>query len=171
MSTNHNFWRERRAEAVSHRGPSAYQPTALPLGQTGSLRPKYTKLYPYNRIPSSPSTLGEAETKKTSHSCWAVWMSHSLGWVTLLDVINPWQQGYIHPKSTEDTLSLSSTHPLHHPCSRLLVGALCSSPFDVKSLKNYNKRIAASTKPMKESRKVFFCPFCLGCLWRKVYTT
>ena len=25
--------RERRAEAVSNRGPSAYQPTALPLGQ------------------------------------------------------------------------------------------------------------------------------------------
>ena len=38
MSTSHNFWRERRAEAVSNRGPSAYQPTALPLGQTGSLR-------------------------------------------------------------------------------------------------------------------------------------
>ena len=37
MSTNHNFWKERRAEAVSNRGPSAYQPTALPLGQTGSL--------------------------------------------------------------------------------------------------------------------------------------
>ena len=30
------FWRERRAEAVSNRGPSAYQPNALPLGQTGS---------------------------------------------------------------------------------------------------------------------------------------
>ena len=36
VSTNHNFWRERRAEAVSNRRPSAYQPTALPLGQTGS---------------------------------------------------------------------------------------------------------------------------------------
>ena len=36
MSTNHNFRKERRAEAVSNRGPSAYQPTALPLGQTGS---------------------------------------------------------------------------------------------------------------------------------------
>ena len=32
------FWRERRAEAVSNRGPSAYQRNALPLGQTGSLR-------------------------------------------------------------------------------------------------------------------------------------
>ena len=30
------FWRERRAEAVSNRGPSAYQTNALPLGQTGS---------------------------------------------------------------------------------------------------------------------------------------
>ena len=31
-----NFGRERRAEAESNRGPSAYQPNALPLGQTGS---------------------------------------------------------------------------------------------------------------------------------------
>ena len=31
------FRRERRAEAVSNRGPSAYQPNALPLGQTRSL--------------------------------------------------------------------------------------------------------------------------------------
>ena len=30
------FWRGRRAEAVSNRGPSAYQPNALPLEQTGS---------------------------------------------------------------------------------------------------------------------------------------
>ena len=30
------FRRERRAEAVSNRGPSAYQPNALPIGQTGS---------------------------------------------------------------------------------------------------------------------------------------
>ena len=37
MSTDHNFWRERRAESDSNRGPSAYQPNALPLGQTGSL--------------------------------------------------------------------------------------------------------------------------------------
>ena len=31
------FLKERRAEAVSNRGPSAYQPNALLLGQTGSL--------------------------------------------------------------------------------------------------------------------------------------
>ena len=37
VSTDHNFWRERRTEADSNRGPSAYQPNALPLGQTGSL--------------------------------------------------------------------------------------------------------------------------------------
>ena len=37
VSIDYNFWRERRAEANSNRGPSAYQPNALPLGQTGSL--------------------------------------------------------------------------------------------------------------------------------------
>ena len=36
MSTDHNFWREGRAEADSNRGPSAYHPNALPLGHTGS---------------------------------------------------------------------------------------------------------------------------------------
>ena len=36
VSTDHNFWRERRAEADSNGGPSAYQPNALPLDQTGS---------------------------------------------------------------------------------------------------------------------------------------
>ena len=37
------FWRERRAEADSNRGPSAYQPTALPLGQTGSHKPQQSE--------------------------------------------------------------------------------------------------------------------------------
>ena len=36
MPTEHNFWREKRVEADSNRNPSAYQPNALPLGQTGS---------------------------------------------------------------------------------------------------------------------------------------
>ena len=36
MSTDHNFWRERRDKADSNQGPSAYQPNALPLGQMGS---------------------------------------------------------------------------------------------------------------------------------------
>ena len=55
VSTNHNFWRERRAEAVSNRGPSAYQPTALPLGQTDSL---WRSVYDYSllwRVFESPS--------------------------------------------------------------------------------------------------------------------
>ena len=38
VSTDHNLWRERRAKADSNRGSSAYQPNALPLGQTGSLK-------------------------------------------------------------------------------------------------------------------------------------
>ena len=36
MVINHNFLRQRRAEAESNRSPSAYQPGALPLGHTGS---------------------------------------------------------------------------------------------------------------------------------------
>ena len=36
MSADHSFGRERRAEAESNRGPSAYHPDALPLGQTSS---------------------------------------------------------------------------------------------------------------------------------------
>ena len=47
VSTDHNFSRERRAKADSNRGPSAYQPNTLPLGQTGSQRvpPKFSILY------------------------------------------------------------------------------------------------------------------------------
>ena len=36
VSTDHNFWSERRAEADSNRGPSAFQHNALPLGQIDS---------------------------------------------------------------------------------------------------------------------------------------
>ena len=36
VSRDHNFWRERRADADSNQGPSAYQPNTLLLGQTGS---------------------------------------------------------------------------------------------------------------------------------------
>ena len=36
--TDHNLWRERRTKADSNRGSSAYQPNALPQGQTGSLK-------------------------------------------------------------------------------------------------------------------------------------
>ena len=43
MSTNHNLRRERRAEADSNRGPSAYQPNGLLLGQTSS--PKHKRQF------------------------------------------------------------------------------------------------------------------------------
>ena len=36
VSTNHNLSEEKGEPTVSNRGPSAYQPNALPLGQTGS---------------------------------------------------------------------------------------------------------------------------------------
>jgi len=37
VSTNHNFSEEKgELKGVSNRGPSAYQPNALPLSQTGS---------------------------------------------------------------------------------------------------------------------------------------
>ena len=48
MSTDYNFWRERRAEVDSNRGPSAFQPNALPLGQTGSLLVRDGNIYIYN---------------------------------------------------------------------------------------------------------------------------
>ena len=38
VSTNHNLSEEKgEPKRVSNRGPSAYQPNALPLGHTGSL--------------------------------------------------------------------------------------------------------------------------------------
>ena len=37
VSTNHNLFEEKgEPKRVSNRGPPAYQPNALPLGQTGS---------------------------------------------------------------------------------------------------------------------------------------
>ena len=48
VSTNHNFWRERRTEADSNRGPSAYQPNALPLGHTGSQRTACSQFSSFN---------------------------------------------------------------------------------------------------------------------------
>ena len=37
VSTDHNFWRKRRAKADSNQSPSAYQPNTISLGQTDSL--------------------------------------------------------------------------------------------------------------------------------------
>ena len=41
VSTDHNFGRERIVETDSNRGPSAYQPNALPRGQIGSYKDTY----------------------------------------------------------------------------------------------------------------------------------
>ena len=51
VSTDHNFWSETRAEADSNRGPSAYQPNALPLGQTGS-PPIHCVSFPFQAAPT-----------------------------------------------------------------------------------------------------------------------
>ena len=63
MSTDHNFWRERRAEAVSNRGPSAYQPNALPLGQTGS---RFTPIQPVRLYQGDDRQKQKQKKKKKS---------------------------------------------------------------------------------------------------------
>ena len=45
VSTNHNLLEEKGEPVVLNRGPSAYQPNALPLGQTGSQTSPLTILY------------------------------------------------------------------------------------------------------------------------------
>ena len=92
VSADHNFWRERRAEADSNRGPSAYQPSALPLGQTGSLTDLLSLLIftcrgktcisldaevciahrPKCRSAGFPSVAGHFRHRKTVRSSW--WM-------------------------------------------------------------------------------------------------
>ena len=48
------FEKERRAEADSNRGSSAYQPNALPLGQTGSRSTPIQTFHFYYPLPPSP---------------------------------------------------------------------------------------------------------------------
>ena len=86
VSTDHNFWRERRAEADSNRRSSAYQPDALPLGQTGShpTMKQLCRLYLIGGLKAgSPSPLwcvtrsarssGEADSRVTEP--WTYWQS------------------------------------------------------------------------------------------------
>ena len=69
--TDHNFWRERRAEADSNWGPSAYQPNALPQGQTGSrpLKNRSIPLYSWHRMaePADP-TPDNGDIIRTRHN-------------------------------------------------------------------------------------------------------
>ena len=62
-STDHNFWRQKTAEADSNRGPSAYQPNALPLGQTGSLRHCNSR-WDNNQIHTPAQSLGGQRISK-----------------------------------------------------------------------------------------------------------
>ena len=55
----HNFWRERRAEVDSNRGPSAYQPNTLPLGQTGSHYSEWVTVAFYSLLHLLPVTQEE----------------------------------------------------------------------------------------------------------------
>ena len=60
------FLRERRAKAVSNRGPSAYQPNALPLGQTG---PEASQnLCFYIKLREGIFWLARTDTAKGHHS-------------------------------------------------------------------------------------------------------
>ena len=68
MSTDHNFWRERRAEADSSQCPSPYQPNALLLGQTGS-QIKQTKICCFIVKPPLPPP-------PFPHSKWKIWPWH-----------------------------------------------------------------------------------------------
>ena len=61
MSTNHNLFEERRAEAVLNQGSSAYQPNALPLGQT-------SKLFDSVKVKSGIKLLGSMSIFKLSKS-------------------------------------------------------------------------------------------------------
>ena len=66
VSTDPNFWRERRAEADLKRGPSAYQPNALPLGQTGSLSNRLTQII--SDVSFTTDHVAYASTKKEPKS-------------------------------------------------------------------------------------------------------
>ena len=82
VPTNHTqpFRRERRAEAVSIRGPSAYQPNALPLGQTGSP----DTLFAFGRVSFNPCRPLSASSELPMHGCAAHYPSVGAGKTTAL---------------------------------------------------------------------------------------
>ena len=82
VSADYNLWSERRAEADSNSGPSAYQPTTLLLGQTGSLRQiSFNCLYKMTRIPLVLKKKKEKKKKECAKqnqsrtTCWPSWSS------------------------------------------------------------------------------------------------
>jgi len=66
VSTDHNLWKERTAEADSHQGPSAYQPNALPLGQTGSRLLEHQRGDKKDLFPKKVSWLGRKRLSLSS---------------------------------------------------------------------------------------------------------
>ena len=63
------FWRQRRTEAELSRGPSAYQPNALPLGQTDSLNRGVSRDCCFtNQVLPFPSLVRTAHIVSLSHS-------------------------------------------------------------------------------------------------------
>ena len=104
VSTDHNFWRERRAEADLNQGPSAYHPNALPLGQIGSLSSLHT-LSPLiakcragwwgggvngsRPCTSRPSTLEAYIFRRKKNYNWG-WRL-SVAWLTVIETLSEWQ--------------------------------------------------------------------------------
>ena len=85
VSTGHNFWRERRAEADSNLLPSAYQHKAWPLGQTGSHFP----VSPISFLLSGWEWWDATPTKSIGTSCRYVDMTSDMinndpGWCLLV---------------------------------------------------------------------------------------
>ena len=66
VSSNHNLSEEKGEPkpAVSNRGPSAYQPNALPLGQTGS----HTKWKPFDDFIGANGSLSVNQLAYNFHS-------------------------------------------------------------------------------------------------------
>ena len=79
MSTNYNLFEE-RGEAESIRGPSAYQPNALPLGQTGSLWGVWMGLLIY-------STVGRGKREATYHYTVTTGMYPAFRWAVMRAIL------------------------------------------------------------------------------------
>ena len=93
VSTDHNFWKEKRAEADSNWGPSAYQLNALPPRQTGSQNCFFTSVplfkvqqqssfKPMYSAPSSssfPSSASSSSSSPSSHLLPVITVP-SIGW-------------------------------------------------------------------------------------------
>ena len=98
MSTNHNFWRERRAEADSYWGPSAYQPNTLSLDQTSSHWCDVV-LHPY----IGPSHMVDSALNTKNQSVWSVlhvkeWCCRvQVYWDEIID--QPKKVNYLHTSS------------------------------------------------------------------------